>query len=327
MALTRRAFLAAAAAVACHRPDVGDRGAAYLWSRQAEDGGFHGEVYGFFRGGASLSGLCLLALRPTDDRPRAARALAFLRERAPAADPTDYPTYATSLALSAAAVWGDPRGFGAHREFLLAQQRLAGFEEGPAFGGFGMGSVAPPEPPHAGHVDLSMTRAALEAIAATGGGPALAAGRRFALACRDEDGGFTYSYEPGVNKGPDARTGYGTATCDGILALLAAADPADAPVVDAAVARLRATFRPDANPGLGGGFADYGPAMRFYWRAGVARVFQSQGGPPGWQVAIRDALAAEQRPDGSWSNEANVQKEDEPLIATALAAIAWNASR
>ena len=72
---------------------------------------------------------------------------------------------------------------------------------------------------------------------------------------------------------------------------------------------------------------DFATAMRGYYRAGAAAVFQRYGGPAGWQAALTEAVYAEQRPDGSWQNESPLQKENDPIVATAFAIQALVAAR
>jgi hypothetical protein len=297
---------------------------------------------GFLRPGVTLTALILGALcearaagASVPDEP-VARAAAFLvRSRAPSGmlgwgPVPEYPTYATALAVRALAA--SHAGWQAGAEpmvaWLLGQQLAGdGWGDHPARGGFPMGSPTPRTPPDAGHVDLSMTRHALEALRAFGvdaGHPAWAEGRRFVGACAGRRGGFRYApAEPEVNKGEAPDAGYGTATADGVLALRAIGG-ADAEV-RAAVQFLLDRFRADANPGVGGLFGGYGPAMRFYWRSVAAGALA--GEPGGWAGAIRDALAAEQRPDGRWEGDSGLQKEHDPLVATALGVLAWCRSR
>src|SRR5437870_12139970 len=89
--------------------------ARYLWSRQAEDGGFHSTTYGLLRSGQSLTPFVLVALLGVPESesspPRGAieRALAFIKANTNAdgalglMDETaaDDPNYAPALAVSA----------------------------------------------------------------------------------------------------------------------------------------------------------------------------------------------------------------------------------
>jgi hypothetical protein len=46
-----------------------------------------------------------------------------------------------------------------------------------------------------------------------------------------------------------------------------------------------------------------------------------------WAEALADRLVQRQRPDGSWSNPLVPQREDDPLVATSLAALALASCR
>lgn len=368
--LSRRSLLgllASAALVRCARPEAEpravdpaqaalDRGAAWLWAQQEPRGAFPSQTYGLLRRGQSLTPFCLLALADAADAgapfqtEAAGRALGAILSFAAEdgaigfVDPVvDYPVYASALSLSAFARLG-PTGW---RERLAPTERWlraaqlrrdAGWAGHPGQGGFPMGGRAPPAPPEAGHVDLSMSRRALEALAAWGAGPedpAMVEGREFVLRCQAPDGGFIYSpVEGALNKGartteePVVYQGYGSATTDGILALLAVGVPPSDRALERALEALGAAHRVDLNPGVEAGpSAAFASAMRYYYRAGSAAVFRALGGPPGWREALCAALVAEQRADGAWANPVALQKEDDPIIATGFALRALAAAR
>jgi hypothetical protein len=357
----RRAFLAALAATAvvgCSRPPPPDpgwaalaRGVAWLHASQAEDGGFRSRTYGLFAEGQSLTPLVVLALqrapgpRPADHARRVDAALRYALSRLDAhgalgfagAAP-DYPCYATAMLVSALVASGPAWASRAAPSvaWLDALQLRDGWEEHPGHGGFPMGYARRPAPPDAGHVDLSMTRRATQALRAIGrrpDDPSLRAAAGFARRCRAPDAGFVYTpVHPRLNKGTldpatGASQGYGSATCDGLLALRAAGAPADDPDVVAGLRRLHALHRVDRNPGLEGGpMAPFAPAMVHYYRAGAAEVFADLGGPAGWRPALIAAILADQHEDGAWRNESPLQKEDDPLVATALAVLALGAA-
>jgi len=130
------------------------------------------------------------------------RALLFLRRNTSAAgavgmmDPLlyDYPNYATALAVQALRRAG--RTGGAQVAWLRTQQFSEAHGWRPAdaaYGGWGMGGE-PRVAPNAGHVDLSMTRHVLQALAAAGvpaSDPAYARARVFVERCQNPDGGFS----------------------------------------------------------------------------------------------------------------------------------------
>ena len=190
-----------------------------------------------------------------------------------------------------------------------------------------MGSRPARRPPNAGHVDLSMTRRVALGLPAVGipqDDPALAECRDFVARCQTRDGSFVYSpVERALNKGlraPDGSPrGYGSATTDGLLCLGAVAVlPSDA--LERGDRWLREHHRVDRNPGLDGGPMEaFAEAMRGYYRAGAARCFARWGGPEGWHQPLAMAIVAEQHADGSFRGTNGLQKEDDPIIATAFA--------
>lgn len=346
---TRRALLIGACAAAVAPSGCGGgwrsgaraalaRGAGALISLQGDDGAFRSARYGLFGEGWSLTPFALLALVRSGEPVPAARlskGLGWIAHgtrdgRLGLASLTpDYPCYATALALHVLSIVRPPDGealrtelAGGLRSFQL--RSTDGWAGHAAEGGFRMGSTDVPAPPHPGHVDLSMTRRAAEALVAAGapaGDPALAGAARFAVRCGTPDGAFVYTAtETALNKGrrDGADPGYGSATADGVLTLLASGREPER--LAAGVAALRRMHRTDQNPRVGDGpFQPYGPAMRGYYRSAAARVFRRLGGPEGWERAMVRAVEDEQLPDGTWSNEAPEQKEDEPILATAFA--------
>ncbi|MBX2800142.1 MAG: terpene cyclase/mutase family protein [Myxococcales bacterium] len=342
VALTRRTLLGSlAASSGCgwffpksEKQRSLDEGVAWLLAQQQEDGGFKSSVYGFMRPGHSLTPLALLALHACGVNTAATdRALAFV-VRSIDTDGAlglltvpDYPMYATSMAIQALSRF-TPAGWEQPAERMarwVRSQQLTGeaWRSHPSRGGFPMGARTPRTPPDAGHVDLSMTRRALQALAAldaSAADPALEEGRRFVQRCSAGDGAFLYSPgEPALNKGRDPEAGYGTPTCDAVLSLLATGGAQD--LLEGGVAWLSRRFRVDENPAVGAtAMRRFARAMRFYWRASVAEVFRAtSAGPARWQDHLAVALVDEQRPDGSWANSLPDQKEDDPVVCTSLA--------
>ena len=292
------------------------RAAAWLLSKQGSDGGWHSETYGLLRSGQSLTPLILLALLDAPGTPKEAvrRAAEFIRANTNRAgevgrsDPSleDYPNFATALAVRAL-----------RREEGIDALRRQQFTEAngwtrdhPAYGAWGMGGPVR-TPPHPGHVDLSMTRHVLQAV----GDPSGRA-RVFLDRCRNADGGFMFSTVVlDANKAGVGKS-YGTATADGILALLAIGAPVDGPL-----AWLARHHHTDGVPGFDE--PKWRDGMLYYYLAASAEAFrQAKGGPAGWRQEMIRSLAARQRPDGSFRNESFIMKEDDPLIATALALLA-----
>lgn len=327
------------------------RAAAFLWSRQAPDGGWHSDTYALLRSGQALTPFVLhaLLLVPESECPRppggVAKALAFIRRHARAgdgalglADPDlhEYPNYATSYALLClvqCCVPGDRDLIARMRDYLAGQQYREdnGFPPAaPAHGGWGFGGERPRGQP--GHMDLAHTRRVLEALRAAGCDDPSVYERALRFLARTQrqagspqpaqdppsfDGGFYLS--PVVldaNKGTGLGS-YATATCDGLLALLAAGVPEDDPRVRAArawLARHDDLLHPAGIP-TDAPLA-WGPHLAYYHLAVRA---EAKAAPPG---RVEEALRPLQRADGSFANPHHLMKEDDPLVCTALAVIA-----
>src|SRR5258708_5009032 len=307
------------------------KSAAFLWSKQDPDGGWHSETYGLLRSGQSLTPFVLLALLDAPDVPKEAvdRAVAFIRANANNAgevgrsDPSleDYPNFATSLALRALDRAGRKDGIERLRAALQRQQftEQNGWEaETPAYGAWGMGGPVR-KPPYPGHVDLSMTRHVLQALAGTPNARAL----KYLERCQNGDGGFMFATVGlDANKAGVGKS-YGTATADGLLSLLALATKPDDPKVAEALAWLTKHHRTDGVPGFEESGSKWRDAMLYYYLAASAQAFrQTGGGPEGWKAELARSLRARQRDDGSFKNASFLMKEDDPLIATTFALIA-----
>lgn len=323
------------------------RAHTWLWAQQHSDGSFRSATYGLLRGGQSLTAFALSSLLASPElvAPRAARVLgaiaAMIAMRSEngalglTATTADYPCYATGMLLSCLGA-AKPAGWRALAlpsvAWLRTQQFRAadGWAGHPAQGGWGMGGGTQRIPPHAGHVDLSMTRRVVEGLRAAGvpaNDPALVECRDFVSRCQAPDGGFFYSpVELALNKGPRTADGlprgYGSATTDGLLCFLALrvhGSDAGSPL-QRALRWLREHHRLDRNPGLqGGDLEPFATAMRGYYRAGAARCFANFGGSDGWRSALAHVVTAEQQPDGSFRNPSPLQREDDPIIATSFA--------
>jgi hypothetical protein len=308
------------------------RGCRYLWRQQAEDGGWHSRTYGLLRSGQSLTPFLLNALlRVPEDAPAGGfdRALEFLNRNTNKEgavgkmDPLlyDYPNYATALTVQA--LQRARRPAGPLIDWLRTQQLSEehGWKrDDPAYGAWGIGGE-PRVAPNPGHVDLSMTRHVLQALAAAGvpgSDPVFARARVFVERCQNPDGGFFFSTVVlDANKaGQDGAQyrSYGTTTADGILSLLAMGTAPDSERVQAARRWLTTHDRPDGAPGFtGSAYQRWTAGLRFYYAAASTEVFGKRSGD------LSASLAATQRGDGSWRNTENLVKEDDPLIATAFA--------
>jgi squalene-hopene/tetraprenyl-beta-curcumene cyclase len=366
--VTRRTFLlgALAAGAGCSkgqlaslgRPDALRKAAAYLWDQQDKDGGWHSTKYGLLRSGQSLTGLVLNALldipKSVSDLPRdhMMAAVSFLNRHIDSdgavgrmdPDAADYPNYATALALKA--FCRAPMPLRTLSPFALVEcLRRQQFTEAngwkpedPAYGGWGMGGDLR-TPPAPGHVDLSMTRHVLEALAASGvqpDDPVFEKASVFLKKCQnfnpgaeptghdiaDRDGGFYFSpVVVDANKAGRSSTGfrsYGSPTADGTLALLAIGRGLDDTRVRAAADWLQSRHSYESVPDSDD--IRIGKSIRglwFYYAAASTTALSKLGLP--LEPAFTPALCERQRADGSWVNTEKRVKEDEPLIATSLA--------
>lgn len=353
-------FTAAAEEAADKSVDAAARKSAkYLWKQQSEDGGWHSETYGLLKSGQALTPFVLNTLLQVPDdiyplpKEKVAKALAFIRAQVDkdgavgTSDPllSEYPNYATALAVLAFCRAGrlDDKEDRALIEkmaaYLLSQQFKGEWtKEHLAYGAWGFGGFKA-TPPVAGHVDLSMTRYVLDALRAAAPAekrPAYTEAEVYLARCQNFDaqdaaldGGFFFSTViPALNKaGHDGKRfrSYGTATADGILALLSAGIPADDP-------RVKAAFDWLSNHHGGGGVPGvpvdedkgWDVSIRFYYASVSAQTFRRlnikpAAGDKDWRKPLIGFVLKSQRPAGSFANNNLLMKEDDPLIATPLA--------
>ncbi|MGH9720199.1 MAG: hypothetical protein ACRD8O_08305 [Bryobacteraceae bacterium] len=342
MKVTRRALFALACSSCASKPRSPatlrgslERGIEWLWRAQSRDGGWHSATYGLLESGQSLTPFVLGAL--LDGSPKrtsgVSTALDFIRRHTAAngalglSDPllSDYPCYSTALtAVALKRAGADPA-----RMIAWLRTQQFGDENGwrrddAPYGAWGMGGE-PRTPPNPGHVDLSMTRHVLQALTAAGvapSDPAMTRARVFLGRCQNADGGFCFSTVVlDANKaGSDGGRfrSYGTATADGILALLATGAANHDPRVQSAQRWLLAHHLPDRAPGfIGDAYRRWPAGLRYYYAsassAALRRLSLAQND------AQADDMVRTQRPDGSWRNSESLVKEDDPLIATVFA--------
>jgi hypothetical protein len=287
------------------------------------------------KSGQSLTPFVLNALLQVPQQAPAEgidRAIAFLRRNTNnegavgKMDPLlyDYPNYATALTVQALRRAGRP--VGPLIDWLRTQQftEAHGWKrDDPAYGAWGIGGE-PRIAPNPGHVDLSMTRHVLQALAAAGvpaSDPIFARARVFVERCQNPDGGFFFSTvvldaNKAGQEGAQYRS-YGTTTADGLLALAAMRTPPEDDRVQTAQRWLAAQDSADGAPGfIGPAHQRWTAGLRFYY-AGAAAEARGRCSP-----AMAANLKATQRRDGSWRNPENLVKEDDPLIATPFAVMA-----
>src|SRR5262249_40526169 len=121
---------------------------------------------------------------------------------------------------------------------------------------------------------------------------------------------------------------YGSATADGLRALVRCGLPPGHPRVQAARRWLERNFSATHNPGTFEPLREADRDATFYYYAwSLAHAFRALGGRmeegPGrenaWAEQLAAALIRRQRGDGTWSNRYTASKEDDPLVATPLA--------
>jgi|SRR5579871_823582 len=225
------------------------------------------------------------------------------------------------------------------------------------YGGWGYASGLPRKPkpgqaaPPLTESNLSATVFALTALRAAGvpvQDPTLQKALVFIQRCQNfgtdpqfDDGGFFFIYDDPVrNKagmaGIDAAgrqrfTSYGSMTADGLRALFACGLAVSDARVEAARRWLERNFSAASHPGKYPNERQGDrPAVYFYYACSVAQALrtvdrqdgQSRTRQAPWAEALADELLKCQRTDGSWCNPAKAVREDEPVLATSLAAIA-----
>lgn len=280
-------------------------------------------------------------------------------------DVMEYPNYATAYALRILTEQGIPSDsvfISKMTTYLAAQQyeESRGInQEHPAYGGWGFGEQGIPSG-YTGHLDISHTRKILEAlnmgkIDTTRFQKAahflallqkLPEENRLQPNMRNErqgkghfDGGFYSSpVIGGVNKGKeiaetDSSTAYfrsyATATCDGLLALLATgAQKTDARVV-AAQQWLDTHDSLEFPAGIDPNDPDQWHLTLVLYHLWVrSEVYAQLGGPTNWQTRMQTELSKWQHTNGAYYNPDGARnKEDDPLLATAMAIMAMEQIR
>ncbi len=303
------------------------RGAAYLVDMVRPDGSIDPGPQGLSYPVYTAAGAVLVLSHPSNERQRPARDAwrAFLRRRQLTEDlgwlPTD-----------------------------------------PEFGGWGFAEDVPRKPgpgdvrPPLLESNLSATVFALEALRGAGvpaSDPAFARALTFLRRRQNhaddpaqreaafDDGGFFFIYDDAArNKaglaGKDSTAreryySYGSTTADGLRALLACGLPSTAPRVVAARTWLESHFDAETHPGTYAAASEPLRAAVYYyycWSAaqalravGSAQIRTSKG-MVRWAGALAEALMHRQQADGSWLNPVRAVREDDPLVATSLAAAA-----
>lgn len=332
------------------------KAATYLWNRQGADGGWHSEMHGMMRTGQTLTPYILHALTELPpnllqaDSNRILKAYEFLRNHINArgvlglADPDiiEYPNYSTAYALRVLAKHGAPGDSMLVRSmimYLAAEQftERRGIQPGhPAYGSWGFGETNLPHG-QVGHVDLSHTRHVLEALREAGWNDtaAIRETTRFLRLLQKHpshdqspqdafDGGFYFSPivldQNKAGKDEQAYRSYATATCGGLMALLASGEGAESEPVQAAMKWLETNPALDYPAGIPENDPDHWRKVLFFYHLSVrAEVYHAMRKQGSWRNEIVRLLRDRQHEDGSFANPfGSPNKEDDPLLGTSL---------
>lgn len=308
----------------------------------------------------ALSGLDDTA-RQHFDQDRLQRAIAFLLAslddqgfvRAGLTE-TDYPTYSTALTLLALKQLNDSK-WNSQRSrlvrYLVNAQRShnqgAGADD-PQYGAWDQTGGPDAASQRYGQVDIAITSLVVRSLRDEAGvdQQVFDLAQVFLNRCRSicasgsnepaERGGFffTTAYNDSRNKagllacanGSTIPRAYGTSTVDGILGLLACGAKVEDEEIRDSLHWLANHPAVETVPGFVDEKAQrtWGVGLRFYYWAGLSQVLNIS--PPKDQQLFRTTLLKQlllsQKPDGSWQNESHAMREDDPLIATALAVVA-----
>ena len=278
----------------------------------------------------------------------------------------DFPVYCASLAVIALSRLPADEPLEARDAWLAflrehqLTERLGWDPMDLAYGGWGYSIVPPHKPDGASptrppfDADLSSTLFAIGALRLAGiwvDDPALERALVFVQRCQNyhetgdeadptfDDGGFFFTPTNDMqNKAGIAGTdsqgrlryhSYGSATADGIRALLRCGLQPDEPRVVAARQWLERHFTTTSNPGVFEPMREQDRAAAYYYycwsvshafRQLTITTFQQDGRDVNWAEDLAEEFLRRQRKDGSWANHHSFVKEDDPLIATMLAA-------
>ena len=329
----------------------------FLAGRQAPDGAWRSDRYAAFRDGDALTPVVLWGVR---DKPGAEAmiesGLRWLERLTDAQSQREepwmelrYPLFTASYAAQVMARSGDGRRarmWAGLIERLRTSEKLGWPSGDPACGAWG-DAPSPPrftQPvPDMLAPNISATALATLALCDTGPVNAARSARSFVERCQNfgstsgdefDDGGFFFAIDDPVrNKagvgGVDASGqrhfhSYGSATCDGLLALHACGLAANHPRMTAAREWLRRNgdlLIPGGEWSPGRGAAR--ESLVYYHAQALAAVLEMLAPSAPWAADRRLSLAADlvarQLPNGSWQGEAPNSCEDEPLLATAFA--------
>ena len=332
--------------VAERRKEAIARAVAYLVKEQAPDGSWG-------KGNTGITALCtdaLLAAGETIKNPAVSRAVdCILKARQPDGgiyDDVGLKTYTTSISLMAL-IEADPKAnadaIAKARDYLIKTQ----WDEdesidrsNPWYGGAGYGKHQRP--------DLSNTQFFVEAMHKANvpkDNPLWARVVVFVSRCQDrsesndgtfvgtDSGGMIYApAKGGESMGgtvdlPDGKKGlkaYGSMTYAGFKSFIYANLKRDDPRVVAALEWVRKHWTFEENPELGqqGLYYYYQTAAKALKAWGEDKIMDARRRTHDWRSELTEAIIRRQRPDGSWTNDADRWYEGYPPVPTSYAIVA-----
>jgi hypothetical protein len=322
---------------------VVDKAAAYLKSKQAEDGSWSTQRTG--PGATALIVVSLLHNGYSPDDPTVAKGLAYLKKSIKK-DGGIYDkglaNYTTSVAMMA---FKEANKDGKYNDVLkngAAFLKTVQHPDDPksaASGGAGYDAKSRP--------DMSNTQFFMEALAEAGvskDDPALQNALKFVSRCQnlsgegandqpfakktsaDDKGGLTYvplDVDDNPHKTPEGGLrSLGAMTYAGLKSFLYAGVAKDDPRVKGAVDWIRRHYTLEENPGLkqAGLYYYYHTFAKAMTALGEDPFEDAKGVKHPWRAELFDALKKRQKEDGSWVNAPRDQfGEGDPNIATAFA--------
>jgi hypothetical protein len=300
----------------------------FLINQQANDGSWKSATYGAFRDGRALTPHVLRCLSRFDDpslEPEKKKAVDWLIARGDQDLFDDFPVHTTSAVLEAAA----------HMKALaplkpIALKRLLSLQTESGAWSYSPVPVtkadytAPMQQPN-----LSATTIAIDGLRAAGDQlEVIKRSLPFVRRCQnhntqdpafDNGGFFQMPLDPTRNKagqagtdkhGTTRYTSYAAATADGLRCLLSAGLPTDSPDITAARDWLdHFTWKPTAVP------AD----LAYYCARSISLTASITGGSTQAIKSLRQDLYQAELTNGSWINKSPEMRENDPIVATALA--------
>lgn len=313
------------ASAAATSPDIAIQ---FLVRHQSDDGAWRSETYGAFRDGRALTPHVLRCLARFDDPALTSaknKAVSWLLARASDDLFDAFPVHIASAVLESAARIAAlaPLQPVAVKRLLSLQTASGGWSYSPV--------LVPPSasPAPMQQPNLSATAIAIDGLRAAGGHlESIIHALPFVRSCQNhstgdpafDDGGFfQMPLDPTRNKAGQAGidrhgktrfTSYAAATADGLRCLLSAGSSPDSPDVIAARHWLDCfSWYPAAIP------AD----LAYYAARSISLTASTPGGSERAMKSMRQYLHKAALPDGSWKNSAAEMRENDPIVATALA--------